>query len=142
MRTIIIVISAFILVSCAFYTPPNDGPTAQIKFDGNTQYAYIDTASTAGRICSSIPLVRGEGLRSQPIPAGRRLWIQQGIDTMGLAFGMSCGFVYSFVPDQGAIYISEYKLEGRRCYLRLSKKLESGTLEPVASYVREPKGCW
>lgn len=131
-----------VLVGCATYEPPKDGDTATIAFTGGARYAYIDTASHAGRSCSAVPQARGENWQNQILPAGRQVWIRQGIDTTGLAYGVSCGFTYSFIPEKGAEYVAEYSFDMKRCSLHLSQQLSSGARVAVPTYKRESGYCW
>lgn len=142
MRVVWAAVLGGVLVGCASYEPPRSGETATIVFAGAARYAYIDTSSPAGKSCTSVPQATGDNWKNQVIPAGRQVWILQGIDTRGLAFGMSCGFTYSFTPEEGAKYVSEYSLAGGRCSLHLSQQLSSGALVPVSTLKHEPKSCW
>ncbi len=141
MKIAVITVLLLSLAGCATYAPPKSGPTAQIKFLGGA-YVYIDESSTAGRSCTSVPQAVGENFRNQVIPADRRLWIQQGVDTRGLAFGMFCGFAYSFMPEKDANYLSEYVMYGGRCSISLMKQAESGAWLHEPSLEQQPKGCF
>lgn len=123
-----------LLSSCATYKPPPQA-TSRIKFVGNHQYAYIDTADS----CSTRHKVDRELSKSVPVADGGRIWIDQGFDTRGLMYGMYCGFRYSFIPLSETTYVSHYVLSGRSCRVSLRKISPDGR-EVVESTFREEHG--
>ena len=65
--------------------------------------------------------------------AGKRLWLEQGIDTTGLPYGYRCGFVFSFEPQEETTYVSEYRNANMRCQVRLYRLNEVGERVPEPS---------
>jgi len=130
------------LSGCSTYSAPQSGQIAYIKFEGPASYAYINQTSPKGKMCNSTPLVKRADYKNVAIPADGRLWIKHGFDSRGTMFGRYCGFNYSFVPESGATYISDYRNEGARCSLALKKQLPSGKLVDEASFEKGDGGCW
>jgi len=120
------------LASCATYQPPANA-TSRIKFVGNHYYAYIGY----GDSCKARDMVGKEFWSGAPIKDSTRVWIEQGIDTTGTAFGMKCGFRYSFVPLPNTTYVSEYSMHGS-CEIALYRLNENGERIPESSARREP----
>jgi hypothetical protein len=134
MRSIVSVVLVLSLVSCSTYQPPA-GASSKIQFAGNHRYAYIDY----GNSCSSRSMVDKSLWSGTAIKEGARVWIEQGIDTSGLAYGMSCGFHYSFEPKAGIAYVSEYSNEGGSCNISLYQVSVTGIKTREPSVHREPK---
>lgn len=133
MRPLLLLALLLSLASCASYQPPA-GATARIKFVGNQQYAYIDY----GNSCSTRAMVARDIWSSSPIKDGARVWVEQGIDTTGLAYGMKCEFHYSFEPQRDSTYVSEYSSDARSCKIAVYRLSASGERVPEASVRREP----
>ena len=140
MRTTIAILTCLSsLAACSTYSPPTDGKRAQIRFSGNQYYAYIDT----GDSCGTRQLVLKDLWGGTPLRAGQRVWIEQGIDTSGLMFAYTCKFAYSFEPEEGSSYVSEFHNDGRGCQLGVFKVSSDGSRVEVNSARREkPKSCF
>ena len=140
MKAIRILVVLFFTVSmagCVTYTPPREGPTARIQFEGDGDSVTIDTVGRLGRKCFSIPRVRGEDWRVQTIPSGQRLWLTHSWS----GYKRSCGFSFSFVPDRGATYVSDLRVRGDQCRLQLARQLESGARVSEDSYRKVEESC-
>jgi hypothetical protein len=136
----ILTVCAIAVVACASpYVPPSSGPTARVKFVGNHYYAYIDEGGT----CSTRKFVPKDAWPSSYVRAGQRLWLEQGIDTSGTAYGYTCGFVFSFSPEADTTYISEYTNQNRQCQVKLYRLTASGE-KVIERSVRREKNrlCW
>ncbi len=131
--------TCLLLASCAsMYTPPNDGKLARIKFVGNQNYAYVDE----GDSCSTRKLVDRDLWSSTYIHAGKRIWIDQGIDTRGTMLGYYCGTALSFIPEEDTTYIAEYTNEAMRCRISLYRLASTGARErEVTVRYEKPKAC-
>ena len=137
-------VAAFVVLcmaGCVAYIPPVDGPKATIRFNGGS-FATIATESTAGKSCIAVPHLHGEEMQSQTIPASKRLWLSHGVDSSGTYLGTKCVISYSFTPEQGQTYVSDYVLSGGRCSLKLGRLTESGAVIREASQTVETKVCW
>ena len=125
--------------ACATYKPPTAGATARIKFLGDHYYAYIDE----GDSCSTRQMVGKELWPSTYVNTGKRIRIEQGIDTSGLAFGFKCGAAFSFVPQPETTYVSEYKRAGSRCRIGLNRLTAKGELtEEPSMRMESPRACF
>lgn len=138
-RTLILLLSLLpLLQSCATYVPPTSGKLARIQFVGNQYYAYIDE----GNSCGTRSLVTKEFWSGTSLRAGQRVWIEQGIDTSGLAFAVMCKLAYSFEPEEGQLYVSEFHNDGRQCRLTLRRVDGSSRVEVLTSRQERPKSCF
>lgn len=117
--------AAAVLSACATYAPPPDS-TTRVKFVGNHHYVNVDV----GDSCSASTGVAKELWSSTYVPAGKRIWIEQGVDTRGLPIGFYCGLRLSFEPQENTTYIAEYQLTGMRCRMGLYRLDESGKRAP------------
>jgi len=129
---------ALVVCACATYKSPDSGPTATMAFTGNHAYVYVDD----GNSCSSRKKTARESWPALTVKAGQFLWIEQGVDTTGLPYGYKCSSAYSFVPEAGARYVSEYVNDFSRCRVLLQRVLEDGrkVIEPSAK-VEDPRTC-
>ncbi len=77
------------------------------------------------------------------VPAGKPLFVQQGVDTRGLAMSVFCVNAYFFDPEPDATYISEWTTNHVSCGVRLMKVREDGSKVDVTSTIRpaEPLMC-
>jgi hypothetical protein len=117
-----------LLASCATYVPPTSGKMATVAFVGEHRYAYVDE----GFSCESRHMVGEQYWSGAPVRAGQRIWIEQGFDTRGTPYGVFCGLAYTFVPEEGARYVSEYIRQSGQCQLTLYR------LSSQDEKVREP----
>jgi len=119
------------------YTPPTSGSLARMKFERSTGYALIDE----GNSCGTRHIVPSKDWVN--IRAGKRIWIEQGFDSRGTAFGMYCGLALSFEPIEGATYVSEYQLIGMKCQMALYRITDSGERIREQSATRtNPRSCF
>lgn len=132
-------LSAFIvaiLQGCATYTAPSDA-TSHIRFVGGA-FAYIDH----GQSCKTRDRVDRDLWSNVPIRDGARIWVEQGVDTTGLAFGFKCVLAYSFVPEPNTEYVSEYSMSYPRCNITIHRLTPYGTKVPERSAQKEsPRFC-
>ena len=129
--------------SCATYTPPPEGASsATVRFVGDHSEVFIYTTPS----CQARQSVMKESWDALRVRAGQRTWIQQssGANPLATHFGVpACGFAYSFHPERGATYGSEYSLKGDRCRLALYRVTESGEKVPEPSARPErPLNCF
>lgn len=123
---LIVVTATVFLASCAsIYEPPASGSLARVKFQGNHYFAYVDE----GNSCDTRKLVLKDLWSGTHVRAGKRVWIEQGIDTSGTPMGYICKLAMSFEPQEDTTYVSEYSNANMRCTLRLYRLKADGTLE-------------
>lgn len=135
---VLVVVATIAVASCASYVAPTNGPTARVKFVGNQFYAYVDEGGT----CSTRKMVPKDAWPSTYVRAGQRLWLEQGIDTSGLAFGYTCGFVFSFEPEADTTYVSEYRSENMRCQVNLYRLSATGErIRETSLRIEKPRLC-
>lgn len=129
-----------LLVGCAPTQPkksfefPATASKARIKFydDANRISATLSVSDRCGE--------EGDARtwRWLEIPAGVRVYVGHK-NTTGYA-GSTCSFFYSFVPKEGASYISDLKEKGFYCtYDLYEQPVENG--EKLAISTKELGGC-
>lgn len=155
----LLAVACALLAGCATYSPPASGPLAKMKFYTTGGYTYIDSGnscSTRAQLTSGwgeatelkldSPILSGVRWGSKEwiaIPAGKPLWIEQGFDTTGLAFGMKCGLAMVFEPQEGESYVANFVLDGAHCNMHIYRVHEPGylTLEKSSAPARGSSGC-
>lgn len=131
------------LSACATYSPPPEGTdSATVRFVGDHSEVFLYAAPA----CQARQAVMKDSWESLRVRAGQRTWVQQssGANPVAAHFGVpACGFAYSFQPETGATYVSEYSLKGNRCRLSISRLTESGEKVPEPSARSErPLSCF
>lgn len=118
------------LIGCATYeyTPTAGVQPARIKLPPNPP--PIVQIAPAEAPCPKANLDRSKS--EIDIEPGRRLLIELGYSSAGLAFGSECVVTLSFVPMAGREYSILYQPTARGCSAGIVTRSEAGTL------IREP----
>lgn len=141
MRTLIAAAASInLLAACgsaplAPYQPPVAGSKARIKF-------YDDANGVSATIAAS---ARCSDIRAAPtwrwldVPAGSRVYVRHSNST-GYP-GSTCGISFSFVPEEGASYISDLKEKIIYCTFEQWRQTEENGEKLQIPTLHKESGC-
>lgn len=122
-------------VPVAPYQPPVAGSKARIKFydDANRVSATIATSAR----CSDVRAAAT--WRWLDIPVGKRVYVQHSNNTGYV--GSTCGSRFSFIPEEGASYISDLKEKVIYCTYEQWRQTEENGEKLQIPTLRKEAGC-